>query len=179
VQHQHDLLLVHGLALCDDQRRGEQPLLLQPVMGVHPIGARIAQGEVVFVSGSWLEQRLRDPGHAVLMQWRTQTVPMDQSGLGKPIRERHAEWVSRPEAQAVHPVRLAQAGDGRRAPAHLDHPPLGRERQRPALERCDGAAAVRAQKACRTRAHEEAAAGRPHCGHAILPVTRKPARSIA
>jgi hypothetical protein len=150
VQHQHDLLLVRSLALGDDQRRSEQPLLLQAVMGMHPIGAGLPQREVVLVGGSGLEQRLRDAGHAVLVHRRSQAVPMDQGGLGKPVRERQAKPISRLETQAVHPVRLAQAGDGRRAPAHLDHPALGRESQRPALQRCPGAAAERAQKGGRT-----------------------------
>ena len=109
-QDDHLLLVARSLGrIAHDERRRQQLLLLQPDMGVHPVGAGTREDEVVLVAAAGLERRLRQLGHAVLIARRRQAVPVHQRVLVELVDELHMEALAGVGDDAVPSVRLDQA----------------------------------------------------------------------
>src|SRR5690606_35228130 len=93
VEHHHDFLDVGGGlgGIADDERRRHQKLLLQAVMGMHPVGAGPIEWKVVGVAFSGWQRRLRQIGYAVLLPGWRQAVPMEESLLAGIVFQAHAK----------------------------------------------------------------------------------------
>jgi hypothetical protein len=122
MKHHHDVLHIGaGLGrIADDQRGGHQPLLLQAVMGMHPVGAGAVERKVVVIAGAGLERRLRQVRYAVLLPGRRQAVPVDQGLLVDVTFQPHPEALAGFGRQAVAAIGLGQPEDGGGAAVHLD-----------------------------------------------------------
>ena len=124
-QHHHDLLLVRPVALVvDDERRRHQPLLLQPLMRVHPERAAEAQREVIVRAAARGNRRSGNPRHAVLPPGRRQPVPMDQARFADAVFDPDPKGLADLGREAKGPVWLLDGVDRRRPAVHLDIAPL-------------------------------------------------------
>ena len=120
-QHHDDVLLVRPVArIADDQRRRHQQLLLQSLVGVHPVRPAEAQGEIIVGAAARWYRRPRDARDAVLLPWRRQAVPMDQARLVDLVFHAHAEPLAHVRPDAEGPVGLLDSEDRRRLAVHLD-----------------------------------------------------------
>ena len=93
VEHDHHFLLVTrgAVEIADDQRRGQQALFLQAMVGMHPEGAGALLRKVIVIGLARRQQRLRQTGDAVLRRRRRQAMPMDQRLLAHLILQPYAE----------------------------------------------------------------------------------------
>jgi hypothetical protein len=69
------------VAATHDQRRGEEELLLQAEMRMHPVRAGSPVLEVVGMGGPGGDRILREWRHAVLRRRRREPMPMDDRRL--------------------------------------------------------------------------------------------------
>jgi hypothetical protein len=106
VQHENNILPILAQRCCifDDERRGQQALLLHGMMRMHPIGARNRHVVVTF------HRTVRDwwclrPGESILHPGRQLAVPMDKGVCTRFIREIDPEPLAGGEAKAGPPVR--------------------------------------------------------------------------
>ena len=107
-------------SIVDDERRRHQPLLLQPLMRVHPERAAEVQGEVVVGAAARRDRRAGNPRHAVLPPRRRHPVPMDEAWFADAVLDAHAEGLADFGGEAERPVWLSDAVDRRRLAVHLD-----------------------------------------------------------
>ena len=120
-QHDHRVLVEAGLGgVGDDQRRGQQALLLQPLVRMHPVGARMAEGEIIGIAPPRRQRRLADPRHAVLLVGRQQAMPVDERVLRQPVLELDPEAPVGGDRQARRPVGLADTEHRRGLAVDLD-----------------------------------------------------------
>ncbi len=93
MQHHHMLLLVNErrCAFADDEGCGQHLLLLQADVGVHPVGAGDAAGEVIKNRFAGLERRTRQHGRPVHGDGRRQPVPVDHRFFLEGIGQLHGE----------------------------------------------------------------------------------------
>jgi hypothetical protein len=109
--------------VAHDQRRGEQELLLQPEVRMHPVGAGLRQveGELGALARRhrWLRQ-----GVAVEPERRRQPVPVNDGRLGAVVTEPRVKTLGTAEVEA-RPTRLVEDAEDRRcsAPDHDDTRP--------------------------------------------------------
>ena len=67
----------------DDDRAVGAVRLLKAGMAVKPIGSRLNDRELICEGLARLDARIADAGHAVLLEWQDQTVPMDRRIFGE------------------------------------------------------------------------------------------------
>src|SRR3546814_19031041 len=65
-----------GINRIDDDRAVMADLLLEPRMAVIPVGAVLADWELVGEGGPWLDAREADAGHAVHVERQDEAVPV-------------------------------------------------------------------------------------------------------
>jgi hypothetical protein len=109
---------------ADDQRGGEEILLLQPEMRVHISSPCRRRREFVVGEFARLDRRPGNVRHAVLAPWSGETVPMKAGRDGKIVVQPHVEDVAFVQRQAVGSGPLGDAVAGRRLAADLDLPGL-------------------------------------------------------
>ena len=121
VEHDHDLLLVCGaVAVMDDQRRVQEVLLLEALVGMHPECARIRKRKVVICRGAGRDQRCGDPRHPVLLVGRFKPVPVDERWFARLIVELDTEPRSNSGNKASGSIGLADPENARRLAIDLN-----------------------------------------------------------
>ena len=148
--------------VVDDERRRHQPLLLQPLMRVHPERAAEAQGEVVVGAAARGNRGSGNPRHAVLPPRRREPVPMDQARFADAVFDPDAKGLADLSRDAKGPVWLSDAVDRRRLAVHLDIAPLkaqDRRRRRGAVCRALRPGEDRRRRQARNAASKKCASG--------------------
>jgi len=102
-------------------------LLLQALVRMHPVGTRMAEGEIIGVALPRRQRRLADFRHAVLLVGRQQAMPVDQRVLRQPVLELDAKAPVGRDGQARRAVGLAHAEHRRGLAVDFDDMAFGAE----------------------------------------------------
>src|SRR6516165_8834410 len=87
---------------------------------MHPEAAAEAQREIVVGAAARRNRRPGDAGNAVLLPWRGETVPMDQTRLLERVFHADAEPIAHLRSDAEGAVGLPDAQHRRGLAVHLD-----------------------------------------------------------
>jgi hypothetical protein len=161
VQHDDDLLAVFPIIgrAAHDHRRSQQALLLQPVMRVHPVGAR-QRHEIVPAGRTGGERRRLRPRKSVVLPRRRLSVPVDDGRHLGCVDEIEAEAFARPQRDPGLAARTDEPIDARRLAVDIEA-----ARRRGELLRCslpERRRLRRGARSCGGNASQEAAAGQGH-----------------